>query len=374
MHKARSFQLNPDDGNITDVNINNDELSLINSLTNRFMLEICSVPRKLYCPFCLFDFTFDFLLRNHIQNEHLNEIKNFSQINLELFTFDQCLYCHAKFYTKNILPKHVVRKHSEQIIHYVSELKLDDFIYCKFCTYKISQNQSKLLFIHLENKHLQLLERFLIDISCEFNKLKQHDVKDPSLDSCIKKLTLSSNDSKFTNVLRERETPIKSILKRSESASNFRVRRRLQFDLHNMSPTLSVASDKENCEPFKRNERFTKSFGFSRNNIFRQSKLLGRTCNKVKPDNFQQPLMNSSIPINESMNINVENNSDILQKLPFRCGLCTERFTNNNMLVYHVKQTHHGFRLKARYRCGECKAKFYRNNYLVQHYYRAHKD
>lgn len=97
----------------------NTELS-IDSLVNEFVSNIHthSEQVRLHCAFCLLDFAFDFLLRYHIRENHLDEISKYTLVNS--LTFDTCLYCNEKFYVKNLLSKHVIiRKYSEHVGNYI---------------------------------------------------------------------------------------------------------------------------------------------------------------------------------------------------------------------------------------------------------------
>ena len=55
--------------------------------------------------------------------------------------------------------------------------------------------------------------------------------------------------------------------------------------------------------------------------------------------------------------------------LLFRCNLCGERFSENSVLLNHLKQRHLAVSraLKPQYSCGQCPARFFKNSFLVKH-------
>lgn len=343
--------------------------SILSVLTNQFVSEASNIPKRLYCPFCLFDFGFDFLLKAHIRDLHVLEIRNFSETKLDSFTFDPCSFCHAKFYSRGILPRHVLRRHQESILPLISTVNAA-LVCCNFCSYRASLKQLKLLYIHVENKHLTEFVKVLTSYNLSINGCPEADksVEDVVLNDEIQKLNIASGSQQQPETI---ET-LKPILKRgtandyeaiqtADQAWAPRTRRKLRFDLPDLS-TSSMSSDKENVSV----EKPKRIFGLRVNRP--KPKLI--TPNKVKPEPERSILQDITASALEAFSPS-DDGVDSLDAMPFRCGICLLPFDCNLTLRMHVKRTHGRVTLQPRYRCGLCKAKFYRNSYLMKHH-RAH--
>lgn len=337
--------------------------SILSMVTNQFVSEASNIPRRLYCPFCLFDFGFDFLLKTHIRELHHQEIRNFSEAKLDSFALDRCCYCHAKFYVRGLLSKHIVRKHQQCILGIVSVMKPERIVECKFCLYQASMKQLKLLFIHLENKHLNDVVKLLSAYNMNINNAACEAEKD--VDVVLQREIQNLNIEK---PVEPTDNP-KPILKRGSLYNNpeiinaldqdyvSRTRRKLRFDLPDLSVS-SESSDKENVSM-----RQVK-------NIFqlrpkKSNKLI--TPNKVNPEPQRTVLQDITVLACEDQT-DSDPRFQSFEVLPFKCGVCRQVFKNNALLLSHVKQSHGKLNLQPRYRCGWCKAKFFKNSYLVKHH------
>lgn len=341
---------------------NKGDSSILSMVTNQFVSEASNIPRRLYCPFCLFDFGFDFLLKTHIREVHTREIKNFSQAKLDSFTLDNCLYCKTKFYVRGLLPKHIIRKHQQCILGMVSLLKPECIVQCKFCPYQSSMKQLKLLFIHLENKHLNDVATLLSAFNLSINNGNTAE--------CIDILREEMENFSLDKPEETNENP-KPILKRGslynnpnvinvlDQGSGSRTRRKLRFDLPDLS-LMSESSDKENVSMRQVKRIF--EFGTKKS---KPSKLI--TPNKVKPEP-QRTILQDITYISSEESIANEPLFQSFEVLPFKCGICRQVFRNNTQLLCHVKQSHNKLHLQPRYRCGWCKARFFKNSYLVKHH------
>ncbi len=352
---------------IDEGTLNKTDTSILSVLANQFVSEASNIPKRLYCPFCLFDFGFDYLLKSHIHDSHVLEIKRFSETKLDSFTSDPCCFCHAKFYTRGLLPKHIIRKHQECILALVSVVTNDQNACCKFCAYKISFKKLKLLFIHLENKHLNEFVKILAVYNLKINApTQEHDTSvDGVLNEEIQRLSIASGSKKI-----ETMDALKPILKRGSlydelaagtSNENWApsTRRKLRFDLPDLSVS-SNGSDKENVATSPVTRRI---FGLK---VKKKPKPRLITPNKIKPVQERPVLQDITASALENFSPS-DDGVDNLEVTPFRCGVCWEGFECNGILVKHVKKIHGRINLHPRYRCGLCKAKFFRNSYLVRH-------
>ncbi|XKL69107.1 hypothetical protein PGB90_006876 [Kerria lacca] len=345
--------------------LNKTDSSFLSELTNQFVSEASNIPKRMYCPFCLFDFGFDFLLKSHIHELHALEIKNFSQTKLDAFIFDPCLFCHAKFYVRGILPKHIIRKHQESILAIISNVNVNQYICCKFCNYEASMKQSKLLFIHVENKHINEFVKMLSTYNLNVNGVTHNENKiNYALNEKIQKLNIHDEC--------EPVEKLKPILKHGSLYNEYeftkdseqttwipKTRRKLRFDLPDLSIS-SNSSDKENVSL----KIYKGIFGLKTNKTKGKPKLL--PVNKIKPEPERNVLQDITISTLKNF-FPLDDDAGNAEEMLFKCGICLSSFNNNSLLVNHVKRSHGKINFHARYRCGMCKAKFYRNSYLIRH-------
>ncbi|XP_075229580.1 uncharacterized protein LOC142329130 [Lycorma delicatula] len=406
-------------------NISKNASMNISFLTNQFISEAFNIPVTLYCPFCPDEFKLEFLLKDHIKVTHPNELKNIIRRDLdsengEFIEFNSCPFCHATFYNKDLLPKHVVRKHQECVMSMFTDVNPDRYVHCPFCNHKVLVRHSKLLINHIEKKHsteFQLaISSRCSNILLNSDELSFFDYRArkgasecSSLSKKMQGLTTSSGDIK--------SKPIKSILKKTTSyneglnlndSNNYgdkelstfslnnssfierrTVRRRLRFEL----PPPDSPEDDNNKENSIFNTIKRRNFTSSKDktksrwrNLFRKNKNNDKKKdNKNKksnakittksPDKFRMsPKLTGNYnkkevqttPVYSCIGFKGEGMSQLTIK-QFKCGLCFEGFNKNALLLEHLRRSHRGLKLVPQYRCGECDAKFFRNSFLVRH-------
>uniref|UniRef100_A0A1B6EFP1 C2H2-type domain-containing protein n=1 Tax=Clastoptera arizonana TaxID=38151 RepID=A0A1B6EFP1_9HEMI len=371
---------------------NSTDVSII---ANHFMSEACNIPFCLYCPFCPSDFGFEFLLKEHIQKSHPQELKNIVRCKDREISFYSCVFCHAKFYVKELLPKHIVKKHPQSVADMCTRKRNDSHAQCYFCPQKFLDKHIKRLAVHIEKKHYNDFKDRIFEnhhnIMMTPNDLKSFDfeTKDLSMTSVIRRglVKLSTIDGKIKPILKRNSkysSENKSaVLKKESSYSNNtfnnsfqtiktrnNARRKLRFDLPE-SPENARAnaySITKNVH-LKTFEKKKKSNWFS---LFKNRKNKQITDKQKSPIKFESPKKNvSTTPVFSTIGFKNEG-VEQLAVMQFKCGLCFEGFDNNAHLLEHLRRRHRGIKLQAQYRCGECHAKFYRNSFLVRHCWYHH--
>lgn len=379
---------------------NNTDISFI---ANHFVSEACNIPLRLYCPFCPTDFGFEFLLKEHIQNIHPQELQIIVRSKDGGIKFYSCMFCHAKFYIKELLPKHVVNKHQQSVAGMFTRKCNDNYAQCYFCPHKVLGKHIKRLTIHIEKKHYTNFEKLIFQHHCDVvmspADLQSFDLgkKELSLTSVVRRglLKLSTNDNALKSL------NIKPILKRTskyssekkclnftEIASNDNTlngsfqaiktrnsaRRKLRFDL----PESPEDMNKENHNFLNQNslKPFMKKKKSKWLSLFKKAKNVPVQITekpqspKRKYENFLRKDVYTT-PVFSTIGFKNEGIGQ-LAVLQFKCGLCLEGFDNNALLLEHLRRRHKGIKLQAQYRCGECHAKFYRNSFLVRHCWYHH--
>ncbi|XP_065220873.1 zinc finger protein 397-like [Planococcus citri] len=350
------------------LNYSNTSTSNLSTIASDLAIDAGKIPKRLCCPFCLFDFGFEFLLKSHIQESHSQEVKLLSKTNPDTIRTDICCYCGAKFYIHGLLPKHVIRKHQECILGLASSTSDDaaaETVGCSFCPYKASSKQIKLLFIHLENKHLKNVDEMLSN----FNTMVNERTKTREY--------IHQNDDEMAPTKPEIINPaprLKPILKRGSLKSDccgilnetvtLQVKqRKLRFNLPAADSSFtSVGSDKENL-PLRILAKRTLSLRIKKQT--KSSKPLP-IVNQVRTET-RNVLGDITDVVHENLTNNLDPKMDHFGELPFKCGLCGEMYANNSILLHHVKKKHGKIHFHPPYRCGLCKAKFFRNSYLIKH-------
>ncbi|XP_073972984.1 uncharacterized protein [Rhodnius prolixus] len=342
---------------LTETSLNSNDASM---MVNDFMTDT-TLPTRICCPFCILDFGFEFILKDHIKKSHSRELKVVLKRNPGDIDFHQCPFCQAKFYNKELLPKHVIRKHEICVVNMFSGFSPEKYVYCRFCPHKSLRKHYKLLMIHIEQKHFKVFERFIVSKYSNITKSFEDIIKletgkegnkynSPGLSEKMIKLTTKDNSSPSIKSILKPSTayPIdtsEKIFKSPELSmyQNLNVvkrkaRRTLRFDL----PDSPEYQDKENTNPKKqklsKRSKWTilKSKGIQK--LDSQPNTLGSESEDMKTRCFQ-----------------------------FMCALCSAAFDMNVKLLEHLRCKHKGLKLQAQYKCGECKAKFYRNSFLVRH-------
>lgn len=362
---------------ITNFTNQSSNSPFLSTVTDQFVSEASNVPKRLYCPFCLFDFGFEFLLKSHIRDTHLQEIEEFSQADLGSFKADSCTYCCATFYVDELLPKHVIRKHEGCILSLISTFDFYENVCCNFCPYRTSSRQVKLLFIHLENKHLNMFSKILFAYGLAASRMIPNLCRNSSdtsfFISDVKTKVRGNTKNETSDEKQKASVKPKPIFKKGSLCENLptvrnaiekelltQTTKKLRFNLPDASFS-SIESDKENFRIQNIDEKVS--------NL--KIKKVTKKSVKIKPNMMPDT---RSILGDITGFVNKSNLGDVTAQafqvaktLPFKCGVCSEKFCSNLVLRYHVKKKHGKIHCYPRYRCGLCKAKFFRNNFLILH-------
>ncbi|KAL1117188.1 hypothetical protein AAG570_004515 [Ranatra chinensis] len=319
-------------------------------LSDRLVSEVCHPPpERLYCPFCPLDYGFEFLLRDHIRGVHSYEVRAVAKALPGCATFQACPFCHAKFYVKELLPKHILKKHDAGL---GADMGGGDYLECMFCPHRVLRRHKKLLAVHIEKKHFTEFERRVLENPGKMPS--REDLASWCLDGELRVTTQVTEGPVRSLLIRPiLKTPTRKEDPKDEEVplEGMNARRRLRFDL-----------------PDSPEDRLSAVFGQKKKNkkktISKWKSLL-----KSKKKNKENTPPSSTIATSPKKNSPLPGSV-----LRFRCGLCKEAFEKNCQLVEHLAKGHRApsFHLSARYTCGECHAKFYRNSFLVRHCSRHH--
>lgn len=362
----------------------------ISFIANQFVSEACNIPVILYCPFCPFTCHFEFIFKDHIKNTHQTDIMNIAKSDSYYFEFHACPFCHAKFYVKDLLPKHVLAKHEDSVIF--KGLGHNNYTQCRFCSIKLLPKHLKRLIMHVEKRHMTELENFLkhqntnVTLSSKDMKFFCDNIEELTSFG-MKKIHKSSNErgngksiKRVKSILKPVKTTVTLTPKNDhlmETPNNgsyeaIRIqnsaRRKLRFDIPE-----SMDEDKENQteETLNSKPRKNKVRWFS---LFKKEKKPSYQSASPIFKPLSTPPKNACEKTTSFFTkFHLENDGvSPLASNHFKCGLCHEDFENNAQLLNHLQVMHKGFNLTAQYRCGACNAKFYRNSYLVRHCWYHH--
>lgn len=319
-------------------------------------------PQRMCCPFCIFDFGFEYILKEHIKASHPMEIKQILSSGPGDSDFYECPFCEAKFYHKDLLPKHVLRKHQLCIVSMFSGFSPEKYVYCRFCPHKILRKHYKLLLIHIERKHLQVFENYFLQkyskISKSLDSLNVIDAED--FGSEYTSPGLSNQMNKLTTIENITDSPtIKSILKPHTA---YPIEAAETIDDIMFTTDVSVHYANFEVKP-TRNARRKLRFNLPSPEEDHNKENMDVTPTKRKKTEHSSKWLK----IFHSKKKNDVDSVDAKQLSHFRCGICSEGFKKNSKLAEHVKKKHKGITLQAQYCCGDCDAKFYRNSFLRRH-------
>jgi hypothetical protein len=150
---------------------------------NHLVTNICNFPLKLYCPFCCSDCMSENKLKGHIQNEHESHLERISVDN-NINSLYSCQFCHPRFYTDELVLKHILQHHQDKVITMFQEGEANKYM-CVFCPYMVLTEQKQCLLAHVEETHFT---EFIIFIEKKFTQIKQceklqytHDIKSSSI-------------------------------------------------------------------------------------------------------------------------------------------------------------------------------------------------
>ncbi|XP_046397881.1 uncharacterized protein LOC124164542 isoform X2 [Ischnura elegans] len=178
----------------------------------------CKPSRKVYCPFCPMSYTSDQNLKCHLKEchgPHLNLIFNEESYPI---SFQACMLCHATFYTRGLLPLHLLKVHENALVGLLNckNVKNDGFLHCMYCRYTVVRSNAKALMSHLEKIHFPDFERFVL-ANCTFKV------------SAKEAMSSFHETQKFIHYSNSLNRPRRRALL-SSSASNSSARRKLDFN------------------------------------------------------------------------------------------------------------------------------------------------
>ncbi|GFG32520.1 hypothetical protein Cfor_04097 [Coptotermes formosanus] len=176
-------------------------------VANCIAMNVCSFPLKHYCPFCCSNFTSESKLKGHIRNEHASQLGSVLVDN-NTTLLHSCQLCHARFYTDDLLTKHVAEYHQDYVITMFQEEEPNKCIICGFCPYMVLIKHKQHLLAHVEEKHF---EEFKLFIDQKFSKIAQCeklqytlDMKNsniPNLNTLLMQMSIKENkDNKKGNI------------------------------------------------------------------------------------------------------------------------------------------------------------------------------
>ena len=334
----------------------------------------------LTCPFCCNEYLFDFMMKDHIERHHKEELRRMDNWPVEQF---YCQFCSAMFYYSALIPKHIYFAHGKE--------KLDEHFdtsnnFQKFQIDKENMNEPSINFLNCSPGLSEL-----------FN----------DLDTCdsVKKFRLG-NDSVFSTPMSRprsilKKTPYsgKIVILSPETVALRRTinsvkrtasaRRELRFDLPPLQKSPPVAQDEvalPPCETSPKKTKFWKLFKRSPKSMnakikkkirIKACKLSNQSANNIitsTPMGLLDDTFDSSIELDRSIDTNWKSAMKTSSFRPlfftserFQCNLCEAKFDSNAELLYHHKTGHRRISLLPPFRCGQCSATFYRNCYLVRH-------
>jgi hypothetical protein len=117
-------------------------------------------------------------LVGHLINEHASHLERVSADNIN--SLYSCQFCHARFYTDDLVIKHILQHHKEKVITKFQEEGKNKHIVCVFCPYVVLTEQKQCLLAHVEETHFT---EFRIFIKQKFTQKLQyiHDTKNSSI-------------------------------------------------------------------------------------------------------------------------------------------------------------------------------------------------
>lgn len=365
---------------------NKDTNKLVDNLTEKMPQNM------LICPFCCEEYLFEFTIKHHLMNSHLDEIMQLDRWpHFQIF----CPFCTCMVYYKALLPKHIAFAHSKKT--------LDEW-------FAIDDNYQKFQ-IDKENNHLEPSKLNQLDCSPElstiFNELNTCDSikklkrNDQSVVLTPKSILKKTPHSGRILILSPESVALKRTinnLKRSASA-----RRELRFDLPplQLSPDVKIESalptlsfdtppKKKNFWSFisrrskspppingkikkKIREKACKLSNRSANHIITSTPMMSHYPYDSDSDEEGCSELDHSIGSNwKSATKSNEFKPLFLSAERYQCNYCKEKFNSNCELLTHQKEKHKGISFKPAFRCASCGTKFFRNSFLIRHCHNQH--
>ena len=134
--------------------------------------------KRLNCPLCVNTFGYSFGLECHLLSVHQEDLQMIRDGKLTQQACG-CLCCAAQFLKVDTLVRHILEEHKDFLMSSMHGKDFSDFdsdfqsnnqsanqslrrhFDCQFCGQKFLRRHKKLFLVHLEQKHLQDLERFM---------------------------------------------------------------------------------------------------------------------------------------------------------------------------------------------------------------------
>ncbi|XP_067002191.2 uncharacterized protein [Anabrus simplex] len=398
-------------------------VSNISIIANEFVSEAVNFPLKIYCPFCIYYFSSEYLLKDHIKNIHEHELHKISNQPLnEKFTFNPCPYCHAKFYLKALVSKHVMRYHQNDVINIFQCSGPDTYTTCIFCSHKVLKKHEKLLLIHIEKKHGTELQSFIEHKLSQAIVTESKNVKTVELEiqDLISQINHSPTSSNFgtsfplsyprsilknrdalnlgTNERNNQDKCTKLVQKGSAS-----VRRGLKFDTAKPDYMINEQENKGNCFNFverldkheindvevrKRKRQTWKSlFSFKRHgegqnraNMLESKRCKVETGQEV-PDQVIKPKFICSTPISVSCHDKNKSNNFSFEMSPCQIASPLKRVMFKSIVDDGVHQINDKMEVSynskisvvKQFKCALCEEGFVDNGDLLRHTRKFHR-
>jgi hypothetical protein len=147
-------------------------------VANHVAMKFCSFPLKLSCPFCCSTFTSERKLKGHIMNKHTSQLRSVLVDNNSSLPHS-CQLCHARFYTDDLVTKHVAQCHQDYVITVFQEQQPNRYIICGFCPHMVLIKHKKRLLAHVEENHFK---EFKLFIAQKFSQIAQCEKLQHNLD------------------------------------------------------------------------------------------------------------------------------------------------------------------------------------------------
>ncbi|XP_033607704.1 uncharacterized protein LOC111865412 isoform X1 [Cryptotermes secundus] len=169
------------------------------TVANHVVAKVCSFPLKLYCPFCCSNNSSASWLKGHIRNEHATHLERISTEN-NINSLHSCYFCHARFYTDDLVILHIGQHHQDNVIAMFQESEPNKYIVCGFCPYKVLNKYKLHLLAHVEENHFTEFKIYMGQKCSKTAKCKKLqytlDMKDsriPNLHALFMKMSIKGN-------------------------------------------------------------------------------------------------------------------------------------------------------------------------------------
>lgn len=369
---------------------NEKSVKLATSLTEKMS------PDLMICYFCGQEYLFEFTMKNHLLQQHKEELQKLDNWPVNLH---QCPYCSASFYYMSLVPKHIAFSHSKKALD--QWFAADDNLQ-KFQIDKENKEEPSVKLLDCSPGLNTLFNNF--DTSGIDSSIKKFKRNDSSICATPKSILKKTPYSGKIVILSPQSVALQRTinnLKRTASA-----RRELRFDLPPLQPSPEQKAseslphlnfdttpkkskniwriftrDRSHSPPptnkkIKRKIR-EKACKLSNRSINHMITSTPRICDPFDLSEFGCDELDNSIGSNWKTATKSNDFKPLfLSTDRYQCNICCEKFNSNCDLLIHKKEKHRWFSLslKPSYRCGSCGKKFFRNIFLVRHCHFRHNS